>query len=443
MIGVIKVRLAGPYVCAGLVALVQLMAPTAMFVIDEQCLVELPETAIPVFILLLAGTLQQCGSSSGRFAVSPVQTMTDYRLVLPVEGVNDARGTVDIPTVPAGIGKQLAGVVQQPFGVGASGLTACSLQMQHQPSPLESMPRRGAEGPETVRRIFPVVIGQRLPVLGEMLDDLKIVGTGMLVDNPLDDAQRPVEPLRVAGHISEREESFGAVHVAVGTAVGLFIAPVPRERLTHGAFLLAPEMRLDDLDDVGQQCLRPRPPRHHGGTGRQGNERMQISLFVGLAAVFERGAEPAAMFGIVQRALQRGDTVIDQRSTTGNALRMGHGKTVGHARSVHGSCGGTDHQPTVVIKTAKAVVQSGGLGEGQQTIAFQGQPLVMGWRAQPTAEGLIIVIHEAMPPPSIRLCPDCTGGHFDRGHNARPVDRRQADTTCINVGFYTLKRETT
>ncbi|KPB15365.1 Unknown protein sequence [Pseudomonas savastanoi pv. glycinea] len=48
-----------------------------------------------------------------------------------------------------------------------------------------------------------------------------------------------------------------------------------------------------------------------------------------------------------------------------------------------------------------------------------------------------------MPPPSIRLCPDCTGGHFDRGHNARPVDRRQADTTCINVGFYTLKRETT
>ncbi|RMM28771.1 hypothetical protein ALP21_05426 [Pseudomonas savastanoi pv. phaseolicola] len=443
MIGVIKVRLAGPYVCAGLVALVQLMAPAAMFMIDEQGLVELPETAIPVFILLLAGTLQQCGSSSGRLAVSPVQAMTDHRLVLPVEGVDNTRCSIDIPTVLAGIGKQLAGVVQQPFGVGASGLTARSLQMQHQPRPLEGMPRRSAEGPETVGRVFPVVIGKRLPVLGEMLDDLKVVGTGMLMDNPLDNAQRPVEPLRVTRHIGECKEGFGAVHVAVGAAIRFLIAPVPRERLTHGAFLIAPEMRLDHLDGVGQQCLRARPPRHHGRTGRQCDERMQISLLFGLAAVFERGTEPAAVFGIVQRSAQCGDTVIDQRSTARDALRMRHGKTVGHARRVHGSCGGTDHQPTVVIKTAKAVVQPRSLGEGQQTIAFQCQPLVMGWRAQPTAEGLIIVIHEAMPPPSIRLCPDCTGGHFDRGHNARPVDRRQADTTCINVGFYTLKRETT
>ncbi len=202
-------------------------------------------------------------------------------------------------------------------------------------------------------------------------------------------------------------------------------------------------MSLDNLDGVRQQRLRARPPRHHGGTGRQCNERVQISLFVSLAAVFERSAEPAAVFGIVQRPAQCGDTMIDQRSTTGNALRMGHGKAVGHARRVHGFCSGPDHQATVVIKTAKAVVQSGGLGEGQQTIAFQCQPLVMGWRAQPTAEGLIVVIHEAMPPPSIRLCTDCTGGHFDRGHNARPVDRRQAGTTCLNAGVYTLKRETT
>ncbi len=91
------------------------------------------------------------------------------------------------------------------------------------------MPRRGAEGPETVGRVFPVVIGQRLPILGEMLDDLKVVGAGMLMDNPLDNAQRPVEPLRVTRHIGERKEGFGAVHVVVGTAIRLFTAPVPRE----------------------------------------------------------------------------------------------------------------------------------------------------------------------------------------------------------------------
>ncbi|RMP19625.1 hypothetical protein ALQ26_05999 [Pseudomonas amygdali pv. lachrymans] len=305
------------------------------------------------------------------------------------------------------------------------------------------MPRRGAERPEAISRVFAVVIGQRLPVLCEVLDDLKIVGPGMLMDHPLDNAQRPVEPLSIAGYVGQREEGFGAVHVAVGAAIGLFVAPVLRKRLTHGTFLLAPETGLDDLDGLGQQCLRARPPRHHGRTGRQCDESMQIRLFVGFTAVFERSTEPAIVFGIAQRATQCGDAMIDQCGTAGYALRMGHGKTVGHTCGIHGFGRGADHQTAVVIQTAKTVVEPGSLGEGQQTVAFQCQPLMMGWRAQPTAEGVIIIIHDAMPPPSIRLCPDCTGGHFDRGHNARPVDRRQADTTCINVGFYTLKRETT
>ncbi|KPX46893.1 Uncharacterized protein ALO68_05699 [Pseudomonas syringae pv. helianthi] len=443
LIGVIKVRFARPDVCTWLVAFVQLMAPAAMLMIDEQSLVELPETAIPVFILLLAGTLQQRSGRSGRFAMSPVQAMTDYRLVLPVKGVDDTGGTVDIPAVVTAVGKQLACVVQQPFGIGTPGVTTRSLQMQQQSSPLKGVPRSGAERPKAVGRVFTVVVWQGLPVTGEVLDDLKMVGTGMLMDNPLDDAQRPVEPLGIASHVGQCEKGLGAVHVAVRTAIGLLAAPVPSERLTHGAFLLTPEAGLDHLDSIGQQCLCTGPPRHYCRTGGQRNESMQISLFIGSAAVFERGAEPATVFGITQRAMQCRNTMIDQRCAAGYALRMCHGKTVRHACGIHGLSRGADHQTAVVIKTAKTIVQPGSLGEGQQTVAFQCQPLVVSWRAQPAAEGVIIIIHDAMPPPSIRLCPDCTGGHFDRGHNARPVVRRQADTTCINVGFYTLKRETT
>ncbi|RML50155.1 hypothetical protein ALQ94_05480 [Pseudomonas amygdali pv. morsprunorum] len=442
MISVVQVRFARPDVRTGLVTLVQFMTPAAVFLIDEQGFVELPETAIPVFILLLAGTLQQRSGSRSGFAVNPVQTMANHRFVLPVEGVDDAWCAVHVPAVAAGIGEQLTGIVEQPVGAGTPGMTTRRLKMQHQPCPLECMPRRGAERPETVGRVVMVVVGQRLPALSEVLDDLKVVRPGLLMDYPLDNAQRPVEPLCIAGHVGQREKGFGAVHVAVGTAVGFFMAPVLRERLAHGAFLLAPEMRLYDLNGVGEQCLSARAARHHRRAGGQRDECMQVGLLVGLAAVFKRGAEPAVVLGIAQRAAECGDPVIDQRGAAGYALRMGHGKTVSHACSVHGFGRGADHQTSVVVKTAKAVFQPGCLGEGQQAVAFKRQPLMMGWRAQPTAESVIIIVHDAMPPPSIRLC-RLYRRSFDRGHNARPVVRRQADTTCINVGFYTLKRKTT
>ncbi len=105
---------------------------------------------------------------------------------------------------------------------------------------------------------------------------------------------------------------------------------------------------------------------------------MQVSLLVGLAVVFKRRAEPAAMLGIMQRTAQGGDAMIDQRRATGDALYVSHGEAVSHARGVHRAGGGADHQASVVIEAAKTVFQFRRLGETQQAFAFQCQPLMMG-----------------------------------------------------------------
>ena len=168
---------------------------------------------------------------------------------------------------------------------------------------------------------------------------------------------------------------------------------------------------------------------------------MQIGLLVGGSTVFERRAEPAAVLGIAQRTAKGSNTVIHQRGAAGNTLRVGHGETVSHACSVHGFGGGTHHQTAVVIKAAETVLQLRSLGKGQQAIAFLGQPLMMGWRTQPTAEGLFVIVHDAEQPPSIDI-PARWSSRPGAIMRARPVGGKRAQALSMSA-FQTLKRATT
>ena len=52
----------------------------------------------------------------------------------------------------------------------------------------------------------------------------------------------------IARDVRQCKKGFGAVHVAVGTAIVLFMAPVAVEGLPHGAFFFAPESLGNDLN---------------------------------------------------------------------------------------------------------------------------------------------------------------------------------------------------
>lgn len=208
----------------------------------------------------------------------------------------------------------------------------------------------------------------------------------MLMDDPLDNVQGTVEPARVLGDIGQGEERLSGVHVAVGAAIGLLAAPVAVEGLAHRALLLAPEMRFDDPDRLHQQGFGAGACGHHRGTRRQGDEGMQVGGLATVAVALSGAGEPAAVLAIAQRTVERGDAVVHQRGVTGNALDMGHGETVGHARGVHGAGPGIARQAPALVQVAEAFGQPCRAGEPQQALAFGGEPLMMGRSVQPAAE---------------------------------------------------------
>ncbi|MNG09712.1 hypothetical protein D3C84_931420 [compost metagenome] len=103
--------------------------------------------------------------------------------------------------------------------------------------------------------------------------------------------------------------------------------------------------------------------------------------------------EPAAMQCITQWSAQGGNPVIDQFGKTRQALNMGHGEAVGHARGVHGLGLRISREAAFFIEVAEAFRQLRSLGEGQQAQAFGGEPLLMGRCVQPTAEGRLEGVH--------------------------------------------------
>nr|GFC21755.1 hypothetical protein [Tanacetum cinerariifolium] len=289
------------------------------------------------------------------------------------------------------------GATPQPGRRIKAGFASRGLQVQHQSRPLEGMTGRGAIGPETIVGLVDVVVPHGLPLQSEVLDYLMLVAGGMLVDDPLDDAQCPVQPAGIASDIRQGEKGFGAVHVAVGTAIVFFVAPVTVERLAHGAFFFAPEARRNHVNGLLQQRLSARAACDHRRAGRQRDKGVQVSSLAFVGAVLQGLVEPAAMLGITQWPGQRRDAVIDQRGATGNAVDMRHGETVGHACGVHGLSHGICGEATMVVQIAETLRQPGSLGKHQQPIALLRKPGLVARGAQPAAEIAIHIIHCPSP----------------------------------------------
>jgi hypothetical protein len=125
----------------------------------------------------------------------------------------------------------------------------------------------------------------------------------------------------VAGDIGQGEERFGGVHVAVGAAIGLGLAPVAVEDSR-----MAPSSSLQKYVSMMSIASSSRPgrrdARHHRRAGGQGDEGMQVGGLAGVAVAVFGDGEPAAVLGITQRAAQGRDAVLDQ---LGNPASPGYG----------------------------------------------------------------------------------------------------------------------
>ncbi|MNN15490.1 hypothetical protein D3C81_1285960 [compost metagenome] len=286
--------------------------PAAVFAVDEMTVTEFPEQSVPVFVLLFTGAFEQRTGGGTGFTMGPVQAMADHRFVVPVQGVDNARRAIDVPAMEAIVLEQFLRIGDQPARREHPGSHPRSFEVQQQPRPLETMARGGAVGAEAVGRIVVVVVPQRLPVAIEMLDHQVIVGSGVTMDHPLDDALGTAQPAVVIGDIGQGEEGFGGVHVAVGAPVRLLFAPVAVEGFAHRAFFFAPETGVDDVDRIIEQGLRTGALRDHRRTGGQRDEGMQIGVLAGIAVTMFGGRKPAAMQRVAQRPAQCGNAVIHQ-----------------------------------------------------------------------------------------------------------------------------------
>ncbi|MNV36119.1 hypothetical protein D3C71_1275840 [compost metagenome] len=265
--------------------------------------------------------------------------------------------------------------------------------MQQQPRPFKAVARCGAIGAETVRRVVVVVLAQRLPVAVKMLDHQVVIGGGMAVDHTLDNALRTAQPAVVVGDIGQGEKGFGGVHVAVGATIGFLGAPVAIEGLAHRALFFAPEVGVDNVDGIIEQRLCAGTLRHHRGTRGQRDKGMQVGVLAGVAVAVSGHCKPAPVHRIAQRPAQGFDTVIDQFGKSGQALNVGHGKAVGHARGVHGFGLRVGRQMTALIEIAEAFRQLRSLGERQHSQAFGSEPLLVCRCVQPTAESRLEGVH--------------------------------------------------
>jgi len=118
--GMVQVRLATPDIAAGLVVWTEFVVPTAVNTVDELGFAKLPETPVPGFVVQLASAFEQGLGCGAGFGVGPVQAFTHHRALVPVEGVDNARGAIHGPGIFAGAGEQALGVDHQPLVPGAT-----------------------------------------------------------------------------------------------------------------------------------------------------------------------------------------------------------------------------------------------------------------------------------------------------------------------------------
>ena len=91
------------------------------------------------------------------------------------------------------------------------------------------------------------------------------------------------------------------------------------------------------------------------------------------------------MFGITQRPGQRGQPVINQLHTIGQALEMGERKTVHHACGGNGVCASIIGAVSKTVQTGKTLWYSRSFGEFNQRSALLIKPLMVRNRSHRTS----------------------------------------------------------
>jgi len=131
----------------------------------------------------------------------------------------------------------------------------------------------------------------------------------------------------------------------------------------------------------------------HGRAGGERDEGVQVGVLAGVVVAMFGNRKPAAVQRITQWPAQRGDTVVDQFGKPRQALNVGHGEAVGHARGIHGFSLRVRRQTAALVEVAETFGELRSLGKFQQTQAFGSEPLLVGRSVQPTAEVWVKGVH--------------------------------------------------
>ena len=248
-------------------------------------------------------------------------------------------------------------------------------------------------GPEGVGRLVDVELQQGLPRLVVVLRQQPVVGTGGPVDQGCGDPQGPLQPPPVTRHVGRREERLDRVHVGVGAAIGVAGRPVRAPLVDDEPGRVVPEVRLHDVERLGEQGGPLRVARTRGGGRGQDHEGVRIGLLGGLPLGAGRrplrtdrvddrvvlGASPrrvpAPVHGVTQPGPQGLYAVVDLGRRRVVATQRGEGKDVRHACGDPRQRRPTRGQLAAIPEPAEATSGiTGGVGEVDQPISLGGEP---------------------------------------------------------------------
>lgn len=184
--GMVQVGLAWPDGADDLVVLVQLVEPGTILVVDQVFVDVLPEDCILVLVPLLADDGGQRGGGVHGFGESPMHTVSDDGLAVPISGVGQANGAFGVPCIGKCLGEQVLGCLDKLLLAFFGTLLGAQRKLGDETSPFNAMAWGCSVRLELVVRLVMVAFEVRLPVGSEMLWNAPAV-VGCPSDHMVDD----------------------------------------------------------------------------------------------------------------------------------------------------------------------------------------------------------------------------------------------------------------
>ena len=361
--GVVDVRLAVPGAARHLQPGRQLVVPGAVLVVDEVVLHLLPPGRAAGGVRRVPSTPGERVSRLDRLRDDPVEALLDHRPPGPVRGVAQ----------PVGGGPLEQGdrSRQEPAGR----LAQRRFELNRQSRPLEAMSRRGAVRPERVGRALAVVLGQRLPVCGEVLDDAPVV-IASHCDQAFDDGQGALAPAGVTGHVGSHEVGLDGVHVAVGATVVLDRGEGLVPGLSAGAVRLVPEALQVHGGRLFEEGLGAVDPGRGGRGGGEEHEAVVVAALraIGDLAVDRHLVEPPPGIRVGEAVAQGAYAVRGEVDGARAAEQRGQREHVGHPRVDPHLQPGRRSLLALVVEPREAVFGHRPLREGEERGELVGAP---------------------------------------------------------------------